>query len=176
MSPWLYKCSEQAHLAHKYTLQLGYHVFFSNTHICTYTFIYQIKSVAFHGKVSCLASPHPQIHSHSKMKTLHGFSCANLATSSERLALHCLLKPILQSTISTVLQADMTCVLLYRSRCLSPWLHIVHFHDAVSLTVCCGCTVNYSLRQSHTTPLCSQSLGSCVFLARSITLTTSTFY
>jgi hypothetical protein len=31
MSPWLYKCSEQAHLAHNYTLQFGYHVF-STTH------------------------------------------------------------------------------------------------------------------------------------------------
>ncbi len=30
------------------------------------------------------------------------------------------------------------------------------------LTVCCGCTVNCSLRQSHTTLLCSQSLGSCL--------------
>ncbi len=98
MSPRLYKCSEQAHLAHNYTLQFGYHVF-SATHSAqtiSYTRFNPVD-ISWQGQLSGISSSSDSLPLEDEHSAR--ISCAYLTAGSEPLALHCSLKPILQLTM-----------------------------------------------------------------------------
>jgi hypothetical protein len=99
MSQWLYKCFNKPILPTTILNSLAGNVF-SVPHTSAQTLSYtRFIPWTIHVKVSCLAFSYPQIHFHLKLTSLNDSTCAYLAAGFEPLALHCLLKPILQLTV-----------------------------------------------------------------------------